>query len=413
MRNLTLLFLCIHFSIQAQTAQGLVAWLSADKPGCQLVDEFGDPSVVALPPEVSGCACGVRDSAYVFNGIDDFFFLTGTKVDNALGAVDFTLSFYFKANADNSPDPQVLFSKQNGCSTDSSFSIKYLPATRRLAVELTENSTISGSIFETLPVSCWYHVAVVRKSGSTILYINGEEVKRVNTINGQRVSISKENEMLVGKSDCNTDAFFDGLIDEIRLYNRALDRNEVEDLYFSPDQIQTGLNSIGTKDTTIFLGNAVQVRLTHTCATTFNWLPAAGVNNTTAAEPVITPLITTTYAVNMDDNQCVATDSLRIVVVDPSTIDCSDIFLPTAFTPNDDGLNDGFGISNPFATGELLAFDIYDRWGNIVFSTTDPLVKWDGSYKGSAVNPGVFLYRIQYRCEGEEGVKSGSVTVIR
>ena len=115
----------------------------------------------------------------------------------------------------------------------------------------------------------------------------------------------------------------------------------------------------------------------------------------------------------MDDGLCTATDSLQIIVVDPSTIDCSDIFLPTAFTPNGDGLNDFFGISNPFATGELLAFDIFDRWGNIVFSTTDPLDKWNGSYKGTPVNPGVFLYRIQFRCEGEEGVKSGNVTVIR
>jgi gliding motility-associated-like protein len=115
----------------------------------------------------------------------------------------------------------------------------------------------------------------------------------------------------------------------------------------------------------------------------------------------------------MDNDGCTSEDSIRITVIDPESIECGDILLPSAFTPNGDGLNDGFGISNIFATGDLLSLEVFDRWGNIVFRTNDVRGKWDGFYKGQAVNPGVFLYKVQYKCEGKENVKSGSVTVIR
>jgi gliding motility-associated-like protein len=221
--------------------------------------------------------------------------------------------------------------------------------------------------------------------------------------------------MTVGRSSCDLDQDFAGMLDEIRLFNRAISREEVEDLFFSPDEIANGLHSAGTNDTTIFLGNSVQVNLTNTCFTDFSWSPTAGINDPKIAEPMITPSSTTTYTLTFFNPAfpCVKTDSLRITVVDPATLDCKDILLPSAFTPNDDGLNDTYGISNPFVAGEILAFQIFDRWGNILFETIDPLERWDGSYRGEPVNPGVFLYKIHFRCRGEEGLVSGSVTVIR
>jgi gliding motility-associated-like protein len=139
-----------------------------------------------------------------------------------------------------------------------------------------------------------------------------------------------------------------------------------------------------------------------------------GVSNDTIGTPILSPEVTTTYLLELNDSSfCTAYDSIRVIVVDPTTIDCTDILLPSAFTPNGDGLNDEFGISNPFSTGELLAFEIFDRWGNIVYSSLNVLERWDGTYKGTLVDPGVFLYKVHFRCEGQEDVKSGSVTVIR
>jgi gliding motility-associated-like protein len=415
MKYLTFLFLFLmHFNLDAQVAQGLITWISFDKPGCEISDEFGDPTVQVFPKGTS-CACGVKGNGLRFNGNDEWFLLFGNKVEDVFTTIDFSLSFYFKPVSGNTnATSQTLFSKRLDCSADNAFFIRYTPSSRILHVELAENGAINGSITKTLPQSCWYHIVVVRKAETTILYVNTKEVGKTNSPGGQRVNLTNDEVLTVGSNNCNDTEDFNGFMDEIRLYNRALTRENIEDLYLSPDQIANGNKTTTTNDTTIYLGNSVQINLTKSCASNYSWSPATGVSDVNSPTPVITPTVTTTYGLTMSDQfPCIANDSIRITVIDPTTVDCKDILLPSAFTPNGDGLNDKYGISNPFVAGEILAFQIFDRWGNIVFETTDPLEKWDGSYKGQPVNPGVFLYRIRFRCKGEEGGISGSVTVLR
>lgn len=87
------------------------------------------------------------------------------------------------------------------------------------------------------------------------------------------------------------------------------------------------------------------------------------------------------------------------------------IYLPTAFTPNGDGLNDTFG-----AVGEgIEAFHlvVYDRWGQVIFSTKNPGHRWDGSYNGKKVPQGEYSYELlAYGKEFGEVFTSGSVMVI-
>ena len=90
------------------------------------------------------------------------------------------------------------------------------------------------------------------------------------------------------------------------------------------------------------------------------------------------------------------------------------MFIPNAFTPNGTpNLNDKFGISNPFAINEFISFEIFDRWGGRVFNATSSLDTWDGTAQGQALNPGVFLYRLRYRCQGVEKILSGSLTLLK
>ncbi|MEZ4957948.1 MAG: LamG-like jellyroll fold domain-containing protein [Saprospiraceae bacterium] len=417
MRYILFLFLIGQVSAIAQTTQNLVTWISFDNPGCEIRDEFGNPNIVLFVDSTS-CICGATGNGRYFSGSDDSnIILTGPSVDNAIGTVDFTLSFYFKPKKGSTitATPQVLFSKRDNCEQDSSFVVKYFPNGNQISVELYQDQSTSTTLFAPLPNTCWHHITIVRKGSETILYHNGIEIRRAGTINGQRVSMTTSglDKINIGNDDCINDTGFKGALDEIRLYSKSLSREEVEDLYLFPDNIGNGLRFDDLKDTTIFLGGSVPIFLTETCASTFTWTPAAGVDDPNFAEPIISPDVTTTYMVEMEDSLCTQIDSIQIIVIDPATVQCGDIFLPTAFTPNDDGLNDRFGISNPFSTGEILAFDIYDRWGNIVFSTVNVLEKWDGSYRGTPVNPGVFLYRLRYRCDGVEELQSGSVTVIR
>jgi gliding motility-associated-like protein len=110
---------------------------------------------------------------------------------------------------------------------------------------------------------------------------------------------------------------------------------------------------------------------------------------------------------------CTATDTVRISVINPDEIECGNVPLPNAFTPNGDGRNDVFFISNPFALEVLQAFEIFDRWGNLMFSTNDVRDAWDGLYRGNAVNPGLYMYKIKYTCQGQDLLKSGSIMLIR
>ncbi len=80
----------------------------------------------------------------------------------------------------------------------------------------------------------------------------------------------------------------------------------------------------------------------------------------------------------------------NVVCVD----NCSDYNLPNAFTPNGDGFNDLFTPILPFRFIDHVDMKIFDRWGNLVFTTTDPMLNWDGkdSKLGKDVNEGVYYY---------------------
>jgi len=90
----------------------------------------------------------------------------------------------------------------------------------------------------------------------------------------------------------------------------------------------------------------------------------------------------------------------------------ADFFIPSCFTPNNDGENDilyvrGTNIDN-------LDFKVYDQWGIIVFETTDITKGWDGTYNGTPLPIGNFVYRVKILAPGGEPVsKEGIVSIVR
>ena len=101
------------------------------------------------------------------------------------------------------------------------------------------------------------------------------------------------------------------------------------------------------------------------------------------------------YWVNAKNTDgCSAADSIKIIS------DCGEIYFPSAFTPNGDYRNDFFGPLGNLAAIKNYSFIIYDRWGNIVFSTTNPFIKWDGYSKSRVKNNGatyVWFAHFDYR----------------
>jgi gliding motility-associated-like protein len=107
--------------------------------------------------------------------------------------------------------------------------------------------------------------------------------------------------------------------------------------------------------------------------------------------------------------QCTGRDS---VVIFPKTC-IEGVFIPNAFTPNNDGRNDQFmPIMN--ADVKQYRFMVYDRWGRIVFETTTLNKGWDGTQKNMPYNTGVFMWQCIYQLEGEEPTsKRGTVLLLR
>lgn len=108
---------------------------------------------------------------------------------------------------------------------------------------------------------------------------------------------------------------------------------------------------------------------------------------------------------------CTKSDTVYIFVKE---IVCGepDVFIPNAFTPNEDNSNDLLFVRGNNIT-ELI-FRVYNRWGELVFETTDQNIGWDGKFKGMECDPAVYDYYLEIRCiDDEVFFKKGNVTLIR
>jgi len=114
------------------------------------------------------------------------------------------------------------------------------------------------------------------------------------------------------------------------------------------------------------------------------------------------------------------TNSFGCSILDSITINSSSeclpdlVFVPNAFTPDLDGHNDILYLRSGIIQ-KIKTFQIYSRWGQLLFETTDMLEGWDGSFQGKALAPDVFGYFVIFQCPttGEEILKKGNVTILR
>ena len=90
----------------------------------------------------------------------------------------------------------------------------------------------------------------------------------------------------------------------------------------------------------------------------------------------------------------------------------SNLGIPNAFSPNGDGINDEFKIVDGFYNNFVLV--IYNRWGNLVFRSTDPAQGWDGNHDGEPANPGTYRFKISFQnVDNQKISKTGTFILIR
>ena len=141
------------------------------------------------------------------------------------------------------------------------------------------------------------------------------------------------------------------------------------------------------------------------------WTPATGLNNPSIANPIASPQESIVYTLTITDGDCSASDTVSIRVLN-FLCGPPNIYVPNAFTPNADGKNEKLYVRGVNLTEVHLV--IFDRWGEVVFETRSLQDGWDATFKGKAVDPGVFVYYLEAVCAGgEEYFEEGNITVIR
>lgn len=207
---------------------GLVAYYSFND--CEAFDQTGNGSNGKLFGNIQ-CWCGIDQQGLLFDGFDDYVEFEGL-VNKYFNTTDFTISFYIKPEQ-RSVFKQSLLSKRADCTEDFMLDIQLDQNNKEVFTDFHESPEkdypfISPPYEET----GWMHYALVRNGVQAHTYINGELVMKgvrcsgVDIFNGALLSFS--NSPCIGTDGTRR---FKGVLDELRVYDRALGKEEIEQLY--------------------------------------------------------------------------------------------------------------------------------------------------------------------------------------
>ncbi len=163
-------------------------------------------------------------------------------------------------------------------------------------------------------------------------------------------------------------------------------------------------------DTTISCNESVMLTTgVGTSGFSYHWEPSYGLSDTASANPVAYPDVATTYTLIVQTDQgC----ELRIPVA--VNVEAEDIYIPNAFSPNADDINDYFSIINSCGF-ELTYFRIYNRWGQMVWETNDITEGWPGTFNEVPCGMGVYVWVVVGRnsYNNQSVMKKGNVSLIK
>lgn len=165
------------------------------------------------------------------------------------------------------------------------------------------------------------------------------------------------------------------------------------------------------RDTIAVVGQPVQLEASG--SERYNWSPESGLSDPSIYNPIATigsGVDSVIYKVRVSDSHgCFGDDFMVIRIMKTGP----EIFVPSAFTPNSDGKND---VLKPVTVGitTLHFFKVFNRWGQMLFSTTTIGKGWDGWYNGQAQPSGAYVYEAEgWDFKGTKILRKGSVVLIR
>ena len=146
----------------------------------------------------------------------------------------------------------------------------------------------------------------------------------------------------------------------------------------------------------------------------YQWIPAIGLSCTDCPKPVATGDSTRMYTVFITDTEtgCSLTKDVQLILENECYEDL--IAVPNGFTPNGDGNNDELQMYSG-TVDEIEYFQVFNRWGAVVYETNDRYFSWDGEYNGQKLPSGVYIYLLAAKCrlDGSTILKKGDITIYR
>ncbi|MCB9036503.1 MAG: gliding motility-associated C-terminal domain-containing protein [Lewinellaceae bacterium] len=226
------------------------------------------------------------------------------------------------------------------------------------------------------------------------------------------VSISLDGEVIMAEqasfSNLAAGSYF------LSVYDRLGCRVEYDVVLNNPDSLRIGLGP----DRAIGLGDEIILPVTTNYPlSSFEWSPPELVIcNDDCLKPFLQPLQTTTYYfTGITASGCTATDSVRIQVNEVRSV-----YIPNAFSPNEDGRNDRFVLyADVPNVQEVASMQIFNRWGAVVFEQSNFLpndlsLGWDGTFKGKEAPAGAYTYVFRVRFLDEVELEyTGAVHLVR
>jgi gliding motility-associated-like protein len=284
-----------------------------------------------------------------------------------------------------SPDSTTLYKVQvtnsEGCvNTDS------------VLVRVIQRFTVAAT---PLLYVCRGNIAQLNASGADIYqWIEGSDLNNTEIANPTTNTTVSQTYKVVGYDSSH--CFTDTAVTELRIAELPT--------------VKTG------NDLTTFAGSPVTLTATTSADVTgWSWQPETFLSCTNCTSPVSTPQTNITYVVQVNNEYgCVAKDSLQVNVLCKQSL----IQIPSAFTPNGDGINERFNIKGN-GIKQINRFAVFNRDGQMLFERTnmsayDENAGWDGTFGGKAMAPGTYVYIAEIVCStGEVYHYKGTVVLIR
>ncbi len=210
------------------------------------------------------------------------------------------------------------------------------------------------------------------------------------------ITWKKDNQPIIGATSTELDVNSSGKYQVSAVINGCENNSEILEIVGSTT-VSTITADAG-KDTTVLEKELLQLHGKSVGGVKFDWTPKNNLQKSETLTPSLFPTETTTYKLNAEDkNGCKASDEVIVTVIPR-------LYIPNAFTPNNDTFNDTWVIQNIEIYPETI-IKVYNRWGNVVIELKDYKNDWKGdSQSGEKLMVGIYKYEIFTRLKQYSGV---------